>query len=159
MADSGLALAASLADAQVHATLALAAARGAGNNGARNRVGPSSLLNITGRGQGVSVAITDRMAAWRRERRVLRWVSRAAWRLEQAERERAWALASARARVPRSARWLPRQRAQLHRRAQHVGPAPELPDERLIARRERKVPDQLSAGRLGKPAQLRQLIL
>jgi hypothetical protein len=43
------------------------------------------------------VAITDRMAGWRRERRVLRRVSRAAWRLEQAERERAWALASARA--------------------------------------------------------------
>ena len=43
------------------------------------------------------MAITDRMAAWRRERRVLARVSRAAWRLEQAERERAWALASARA--------------------------------------------------------------
>jgi hypothetical protein len=43
------------------------------------------------------VTITDRMAAWRRERRVLQRVSRAAWRLEQAERERAWALASARA--------------------------------------------------------------
>jgi len=41
------------------------------------------------------VTITDRMAAWRRERRVLQRVSRAAWRLEQAERERAWALASA----------------------------------------------------------------
>ena len=40
------------------------------------------------------MTITDRMAAWRRERRVLQ---RAAWRLEQAERERAWALASARA--------------------------------------------------------------
>jgi hypothetical protein len=37
------------------------------------------------------------MAAWRRQRRVLQRVSRAAWRLEQAERERAWALASARA--------------------------------------------------------------
>jgi hypothetical protein len=37
------------------------------------------------------------MATWRRERRVLRRVSRAAWRLDQAERERAWALASARA--------------------------------------------------------------
>jgi hypothetical protein len=37
------------------------------------------------------------MAAWQRERRVLQRVSRAAWRLEQAERERAWALASARA--------------------------------------------------------------
>ena len=33
----------------------------------------------------------------RRERRVLTRVSRAAWRLEQAERERAWALVSARA--------------------------------------------------------------
>ena len=43
------------------------------------------------------MTITDRMASWRRERRVLRRVSRAAWRLEQAERERAWALASARA--------------------------------------------------------------
>jgi hypothetical protein len=47
--------------------------------------------------KGVIVTITDRMAAWRRERRVLARVSRAAWRLEQAERERAWALASARA--------------------------------------------------------------
>jgi len=47
--------------------------------------------------KGVIVTITDWMAAWRRERRVLRRVSRAAWRLEQAERERAWALASARA--------------------------------------------------------------
>jgi len=43
------------------------------------------------------VTITDRMAAWRRERRVLQRVSRAAWRLEQAERERARALAPARA--------------------------------------------------------------
>ena len=43
------------------------------------------------------MTITDRMAAWRRERRVLQRVSRAAWRLEQAERERCWALASARA--------------------------------------------------------------
>jgi hypothetical protein len=43
------------------------------------------------------VTITDRMVAWRRERRVLRRVSRAAWRLEQAGRERSWALASARA--------------------------------------------------------------
>ena len=43
------------------------------------------------------MTITDRMAAWRRERRVLQRVSRAAWRLDQAEQERAWALASARA--------------------------------------------------------------
>jgi hypothetical protein len=59
---------------------------GVGKNGARNRVRPSSLLNTC---KGVIVTITDRMAAWRRERRVLQRVSRAAWRLEQAERERA----------------------------------------------------------------------
>ena len=41
--------------------------------------------------------IAERTAARRRERRVLLRVSRAAWRLEQAERERTWALASARA--------------------------------------------------------------
>jgi hypothetical protein len=41
--------------------------------------------------------IAERAIAWRRERRVLLRVSRAAWRLEQAERERSWALASARA--------------------------------------------------------------
>lgn len=37
------------------------------------------------------------MGRWWRERRVLTRVTRAAWRLEQAERERTWALASARA--------------------------------------------------------------
>ena len=37
------------------------------------------------------------MAAWHRQRRVLLRVARAAWRQEQAERERSWALASARA--------------------------------------------------------------
>ena len=42
------------------------------------------------------MTIMDRMAAWRREGRVLLRVSRAAW-LEQAERERSWALVSARA--------------------------------------------------------------
>ena len=41
--------------------------------------------------------IAERTAAWRRECRVLLRVSRAAWRLEQAERERSWALAAARA--------------------------------------------------------------
>jgi len=41
--------------------------------------------------------INERIEAGRRERRVLARVTRAAWRLEQAERERAWALASARA--------------------------------------------------------------
>jgi len=43
------------------------------------------------------VKIAERTAAWRWERRVLLRVSRAVWRLEQAERERTWALASARA--------------------------------------------------------------
>ncbi|MFJ4013953.1 hypothetical protein [Streptomyces sp. NPDC090026] len=37
------------------------------------------------------------MTKFRRERRVLARVRRAAWRLEQAERERAWALVAARA--------------------------------------------------------------
>jgi hypothetical protein len=40
--------------------------------------------------------IAERTAAWRRKRPVLLRVSRAEWRLEQAERERSWALASAR---------------------------------------------------------------
>ena len=43
------------------------------------------------------MTISERIAAARRERRVLARVSRAAWRLDQAERERAWALVSARA--------------------------------------------------------------
>jgi hypothetical protein len=43
------------------------------------------------------VTISERIAVARRERRVLARVSRAAWRLEQAERERTWALVSARA--------------------------------------------------------------
>jgi hypothetical protein len=43
------------------------------------------------------VTISERIAAARRERRVLTRVSRAAWRLDQAERERMWALVSARA--------------------------------------------------------------
>jgi hypothetical protein len=43
------------------------------------------------------VAISERIEAARRQRRVLVRVSRAGWRLEQAERERVWALASARA--------------------------------------------------------------
>ncbi len=37
--------------------------------------------------------ITERPDAWRRERRVLLRMSRAAWRLDQAERERSWAIA------------------------------------------------------------------
>ena len=40
--------------------------------------------------------VAERTARWRRERRVPLRVSRAAWRLEQAERERARALVSAR---------------------------------------------------------------
>jgi len=43
------------------------------------------------------VTISERIEAARRERRVLTRVSRAAWRLEQAERERTSALVSARA--------------------------------------------------------------
>ncbi len=43
------------------------------------------------------MTISERIAAARRERRVLARVSRAAWRLDQAERERTWALVSARA--------------------------------------------------------------
>jgi len=43
------------------------------------------------------VTISERIETARRERRVLTRVSRAAWRLDQAERERAWALVSARA--------------------------------------------------------------
>ena len=48
-------------------------------------------------GSGGRVTISERIAAARRERRVLARVSQAAWRLDQAERERTWALASARA--------------------------------------------------------------
>ena len=55
----------------------------------------SSFLNAAGRLAGVT--ISERIGAARRERRVLARVSRAAWRLEQAERERTWALVSARA--------------------------------------------------------------
>ncbi len=43
------------------------------------------------------MTISERIEAGRRERRVLTLVSRAGWRLEQAERERTWALVSARA--------------------------------------------------------------
>ena len=43
------------------------------------------------------MTISGRIKAARRERRVLTRVSRAGWRLEQAERERTWALVSARA--------------------------------------------------------------
>jgi len=39
--------------------------------------------------------VAERAATWRRERRVLRRVSRAAWRLDQAGRERSWASARA----------------------------------------------------------------
>jgi hypothetical protein len=45
------------------------------------------------------VAVTEQIRRWRRERRVLARVTRAAWRLEQAEVERMWALASASARA------------------------------------------------------------
>jgi putative redox protein len=47
--------------------------------------------------QDGQVTISERVEADRRERRVRTRVSRAAWRLEHAERERVWALVSARA--------------------------------------------------------------
>lgn len=43
------------------------------------------------------VTVTEQIRRWRWERRVLARVTRAAWRLEQAEKERLWALVSARA--------------------------------------------------------------
>ena len=43
------------------------------------------------------MTISERIQTARRERRVLTRVSRAVWRLEQAGRERTWALVSARA--------------------------------------------------------------
>jgi hypothetical protein len=55
-----------------------------------------SLLNDSARLATV-VAVTEQIRRWRRERRVLARVTRAAWRLEQAEVEQVWALASARA--------------------------------------------------------------
>ena len=55
----------------------------------------SSFLNAAGTIERVT--ISERIEAGRRERRVLARVSRAAWRLEQAGRERTWALVSARA--------------------------------------------------------------
>jgi hypothetical protein len=55
----------------------------------------SSFLNTAGKVGRVT--ISERIEAGRQERRVLARVSRAAWRLEQAERERVWALVSARA--------------------------------------------------------------
>jgi hypothetical protein len=62
------------------------------------------------------VTITDWMAAWGRERRV----SRAAWRLEQAERERAWALASARL-DPLVDRHLPDRASRVQETGRHSG--------------------------------------
>jgi uncharacterized protein (DUF111 family) len=55
----------------------------------------SSFLNTTGTIGRVTT--NERIEAARRERRVLARVSRAAWRLEQAERERTWEMVSARA--------------------------------------------------------------
>ena len=56
-----------------------------------NTASVSTLLN-SARRTGCCMKIAERTAAWQRERRVLLRVSRAAWRLEQAERERRWAL-------------------------------------------------------------------
>jgi hypothetical protein len=62
-----------------------------------NTASVSTLLNGA---RGTGCVREDRGGRWPRgggKRRVLLRVSRAAWRLEQAERERSWALASARA--------------------------------------------------------------
>ena len=55
----------------------------------------SSFLNTAGKVGRVT--ISERIEAGRREQRVLARVCRAGWRLGQAERERTWALVSARA--------------------------------------------------------------
>ena len=75
--------------------LARLARRGAGNNRPMSTATASSFLNAAGKVGRVT--ISERIEAARRERRVLVRVSRAGWRLEQAERERTWALVSARA--------------------------------------------------------------
>lgn len=55
-------------------------------------------LNSRVRSDGrLSAVSSDWLSKFRRERRILARVRRAAWRLEQAETERAWALVSARA--------------------------------------------------------------
>ena len=59
--------------------------RGAGNNRAVSTATVSSFLKHGW--QAGRVTIRERIEAARRERRVLARVSRAAWRLEQAERE------------------------------------------------------------------------
>jgi len=53
----------------------------------------------------------------------------------------------------------PRQRAQLHRGAQHLARAAELSQERHVGCSEREEPDQIRTARFGEPPQLRQLIL
>ena len=66
----------------------------------------SSFLNAAG--PIGRVTLSERIETARCQRRVLTRVSRDAWRLDQAERERTWALISARAEGSRSAPW-PRQ--------------------------------------------------
>ena len=68
---------------------------GAGNNGPVSTATASSFLNAAGAMGGCRSASGSRRPG--RERRVLTRVSRAGWRLEQAERERTWALVPARA--------------------------------------------------------------
>lgn len=75
-----------------------AGCRGAGKDDATNTARSFSLLNGSAKLSSV-VAVTEQIRRWRRERRVLARVTRAAWRLEQAEVERMWALASASARA------------------------------------------------------------
>jgi hypothetical protein len=86
------------------------------------------------------------MAAWHRQRRVLLRVSRAAWRLEQAERERSWALASARAegisiRTLASAAGLsPARVHQITGAADMTSWVPRWEDRGRLAGRPRKTP-------------------
>jgi hypothetical protein len=67
--------------------------RGTGNDGP---VSTATASSFPERGwRDGRVTISEQIETARRERRVLARVCRAGWRLEQAGRERAWALASA----------------------------------------------------------------
>jgi len=90
----------------------------------------------------VRMKIAERAAVWRRERRVLLRVSGAAWRLEQAERERSWALASARAEgVSIRAFAADVDKLARARQVQDLTTAAVLPDPRAERRRRLAEPD------------------
>ena len=80
----------------------------------------------------------------RRERRVLTRVSRAAWRLEQAERERTWALVSARA-----------EGISIRKLAAGVGLSPSRVHQ-IVAAADLDAPRSASCGqRAGQPPKIR----